>query len=136
MIGMHYKWSKLLLLIIISIINVVSVSGQETQEKSILFSGIVFSSVSLTVPLAQVNIIVNKESGSSSNDKGEFTIKVAPNDTLVFSHIGYHSTTVFIPDSITKGKLIARIFLVSDTVDLEQVVINSLKDMKTLRIHF
>jgi len=110
--------------------------GQNDVLEKTLFSGVVFSSEALTFPLSQVNIVVNNEVGTSSNDKGGFSINVAANDTLRFSHIGFHPTTIFIPDSVQGGKLIARIFLVSDTVNIDLVVVTSLQDYSDFKKSF
>ena len=130
------KQLKFTILLVFSVINISILIGQQSEESPVSFSGIVFNSDSLNVPLGQVNIIVNKKKGTSSNAQGEFSINVSANDTIVFSHIGYYPTTVFIPDSIREGKLVAKLFLVSDTVDLEQVVINLLNEYENFKKSF
>jgi len=127
---------KIALIIAIGIISLTPSFGQDNVVERTLFSGVVYSSDALTDPLGQVNIVVNSETGTNSNDKGVFSIYVSANDTLVFSHIGYHSTTIVIPDSVSGGKLIARIFLVSATVDIDQVVVTSLQDYSEFKKSF
>ena len=127
---------KTALLLAVGVLSLTSSFGQDNKLEKTLFSGIVFSSEALTDPLGQVNIVVNNEKGTNSDDKGTFSIRVYANDTLRFSHIGYHSTTIFIPDSVQGGKLIARIFLVSDTVNIEQVVVTSLQDYSDFKDSF
>ena len=64
---------------------------------SILFSSFLFSQISGTVqdqsngdPLQGVNVTA-EESGTATNESGEFSIDVPPGTELEFSHIGYHS---------------------------------------------
>ena len=110
--------------------------AQENESDSTLFSGVVFSSENLTNPLSKVSILVNSKSSTSSNDNGEFSVDVVANDTLKFTHIGYHPTTVVVPDSVKGGKLIARIFLINDTVDIQQVVVKSMQDYTAFKSSF
>lgn len=121
---------------IVVLISLIPSFGQNNENDNTIFTGIVFSSEALTTPLSQVNIVVNKIRGTSSDNNGAFSVNVVANDTLVFSHIGYHSTMVFIPDSVKGGKLIARIFLVSDTVNIKQVVVTSHQDYSEFRESF
>ena len=50
-------------------------------------------------------------------------VKVGPNDTLTFSHVGFHSITITIPDSIKAGSLVAKLFLINDTI-YRNIVLN------------
>lgn len=127
---------KAALFFIAGIISLSSVSAQDNNDDKTLFSGVVFSSEALTSPLAQVNIVVNSVRGTNSDDNGAFSVNVNANDTLKFTHIGYHPTTVVIPDSVKGGKLIARIFLVSDTVNIKQVVVTSMQDYSEFKDSF
>jgi len=127
---------KSMLLIALGIICLTPSFGQDNKLVKTLFSGIVYSSEALTNPLSQVNIVVNSETGTNSNGQGAFSIHVDAKDTLVFSHVGFHSTTIFIPDSVQGGKLIARIFLVSDTVNIDQLVVTSHQDYAEFKDSF
>ncbi|MFH7002894.1 carboxypeptidase-like regulatory domain-containing protein [Flavobacterium bizetiae] len=85
------KFAKLLLLFLITF-NVFA------QEKTI-FGEIKDSENNST--LEYVNIgIVNKNTGTVSNSKGIFSLKlndkVSLNDTIVFSHVGYESTKIIV----------------------------------------
>tara|TARA_B100000809_G_scaffold252631_1_gene287553 strand:- start:4052 stop:4768 length:717 start_codon:yes stop_codon:yes gene_type:complete len=124
------------LFVLFTVVCFSAIYGQNNNDDKALFSGVVFSSEALTDPLSQVNVLVNNSRGTNSDDKGFFSIYLDANDTLVFSHVGYHSTTIFIPDSIKGGKLIARIFLVSDTVNIEQVVVTSRQDYTDFKKSF
>jgi hypothetical protein len=128
----HFK--LLLLTILFSFFN--ETFGQLGDSTKFSFSGIIYNSDELKNPLGKVNISKTNLLGTSSNVVGEFFIDVKPNDTLVFSHIGFHPITLTIPDSLTSGSLVAKLFLVSDTVSLEQVYISSLQDFNSFKNQF
>ncbi len=117
-------------------LTISSVLGQENKEKRIVFSGVVYDSDSLVRSLGQVNIMTLEHLGTTTNYKGEFTLDVIPNDTLKFSHIGFHTMSVYIPSSIKDGKLVTKLFLVSDTLNFEEVVISSMKDFEYFKEMF
>ncbi|MDB4533474.1 carboxypeptidase-like regulatory domain-containing protein [Vicingaceae bacterium] len=128
----HFK--LLLLTILFSFFN--ETFGQLGDSTKFSFSGIIYNSDELKTPLGKVNISKTNLLGTSSNVVGEFFIDVKPNDTLIFSHIGFHPITLTIPDSLTSGSLVAKLFLVSDTVSLEQVYISSLQDFNSFKNQF
>ncbi|PCI93442.1 MAG: hypothetical protein COB15_16365 [Flavobacteriales bacterium] len=125
-----------LIIFVVGMMFATTVFGQENEEKRIVFSGIVYDSDSLIRPLGQVNIITLQHTGTSTNYKGEFTLNVIPNDTLKVSHIGFHTMSIYIPSTVKDGKLVAKLFLVSDTLNFEEVVISSLKDFEYFRKMF
>ena len=43
-------------------------------------------------PLSSVNV-VSSEKGISTDDKGAFSIEVTTNEPLIFSHVGYETTS-------------------------------------------
>ena len=64
-----------------------------TAFSQVRISGLVVDSLSFK-PLPNVHIKVrNKTGGTTSDDKGFFSIQVIPFDTLLFSAIGYHTLT-------------------------------------------
>jgi len=72
----------------------------------------------------KVNII-NKSSnfGTVSDFDGSFSLKVAKNDTIEFSCIGYKSFSYIIPDSIGGNDYRVLIYMVEDTVYLKEAII-------------
>ena len=124
------------IILLIGLVYFDVVSAQFGDSTKISFSGIIYDSQALKTPLSQVNIFKTNLLGTSSSLDGNFFIDVKANDTLTFSHVGFHSITITIPDSLTSGSLVAKLFLVSDTISLEQVYISSLKDFDNFKSQF
>ncbi|MDA3822422.1 MAG: hypothetical protein PF450_07435, partial [Bacteroidales bacterium] len=84
------------------------------KEELIQFSGIIRNLEHY--PLGHVNIVIlNRERGTTADSRGIFSFVVHPNDTVLFSHIGYKPTIHVIPDSLDTDQYPSDIFLVSDT---------------------
>jgi hypothetical protein len=112
------------------------VFAQLGDRVNVSFSGIIYNSQALKKPLGQVNISKTNLLGTSSNSVGEFFMDVKANDTITFSHVGFHPITITIPDSLKQGELIAKLFLVNDTISLEQVYVASLRDFNSFKKQF
>lgn len=84
----HNKTTKLLLLLIFLI-------GSTTfWAQNHVVKGIVLNDAT-DAPLENVNIVnLNQVKGSITNEKGEFAIAAAVNDTLYFSYLGFKSIRV------------------------------------------
>lgn len=113
------KITFLFLLIFISLTNSFAQDTNPMNDE-LLFEGVVYNSDSLQQPLQGVNLIVNNSKGIATNIKGIFSIKVSANDSIKFTHVGFHSFVIYIPDSVKTGKFTASFFMVSDTIKLEQ----------------
>jgi len=75
-------------------------------------------------PLSNVNIVIlNRERGTTGDRRGIFSFVVQPNDTVLFSHMGYKPTIHIIPDTLEVQHYPSDIFLVSDTFKLAEVKI-------------
>jgi hypothetical protein len=71
---------------IIFLALIMPAAAVEAQEQ---FTGIVVDSASLTA-LPRVNVqIKHRPTGTSTDDKGFFSIRALPSDTLIFSLVGY-----------------------------------------------
>lgn len=122
MVGLH----RALIIIIFASLSSVSVSGQflslGNQEELIQFSGIIRNLEHYSV--GHVNIVIlNRNRGTTADGRGIFSFVVHPNDTVLFSHIGYKPTIHVIPDSLDTDQYPSDIFLVSDTFQLAEVKI-------------
>ena len=127
---------KCLIIPLFLIIGIASLYAQNTDSNKVSFSGIIYNSDALKSPLGQVSISKSSLLGTSSNSLGEFFMNVKANDTLIFSHVGFHPITITIPDSLKRGNLVAKLFLVNDTISLEQVYISSLQDFNSFKNQF
>jgi len=70
--------------------------------------------------------ILNKVKGTTSNDKGDFVINVAVNDTLYISFLGYKSTKVLVTNDMVKYQGL-KIGMTELAYALEEVVVTPYK---------
>lgn len=96
--------------------------AQDTTKtvNPIKFKGIIFDSDSFSIPLKGVNATINNQKGFSTDQDGNFSIAVFPNDTINFTYVGYHPLKIYIPDTLKGGSLSAKFFMVSDTINLAE----------------
>lgn len=109
---------KTLLLFVITLISVASIA----QEDESIIKGIVMNDAN-NVALENVNIVnLNQVIGSISNEKGEFAIRAAVNDTLYFSYLGFKSLRVRVTnDWLRFGEI--KIKMTELGIALEEVVV-------------
>ncbi|HLV92065.1 MAG TPA: carboxypeptidase-like regulatory domain-containing protein [Aequorivita sp.] len=109
---------KTLLLFVITLISVASIA----QEDESIIKGIVMNDAN-DVALENVNIVnLNQVIGSISNEKGEFAIRAAVNDTLYFSYLGFKSLRVRVTnDWLRFGEI--KIKMTELGIALEEVVV-------------
>ncbi|MCB4808765.1 carboxypeptidase-like regulatory domain-containing protein [Tamlana sp. 62-3] len=87
--------------------------------------GVVINSADGT-PLESVNIVnLNQVKGTTTNNKGEFTISAVANDTLHFSYLGFKSIKVRVTNDWLKFGS-SEIALTELALALEEVVVNQL----------
>lgn len=112
---------KLFLLVSFCITSLFGVAQEETFVKGIVIS------TSTDSPLEGVNIVnLNQVVGTSTDDKGAFTIKAKANDTLHFSYLGYKSIKVRVTNDWLKfGE--TQISMTELALALEEVVVRQLK---------
>lgn len=89
-------------------------------QNDTLIKGTVRIQTSEGLELATGVSILEKGStkGTSTNDKGEFSITVSPNSTLVFSRVGYKTV-----EQRVKGAVFSNIILFEDKNELDEVII-------------
>ncbi len=90
------------------------------EEELVQFSGIVRDLQNQTLPHVNI-IILNERRGTTSDRRGMFSFVVRPNDTILFSHLGFKGTIHVIPDSLGGQQYPADIYMVSDTFQLAEV---------------
>lgn len=79
-------------------------------------------------PLESVNIVnLNQVIGTTTDSKGEFTIKAKANDTLHLSYLGYKSLKVRVTNDWLNFKSIAKIEMTELALALEEVVVSELR---------
>ncbi|NND80587.1 MAG: carboxypeptidase-like regulatory domain-containing protein, partial [Maribacter sp.] len=96
--------------------------SQETQEETQIFSAVVVNAQS-DRPLESVHIVnLNKVLGTITNQKGEFSISAAVNDTLYFSYLGFKSQKIRVTNDMFKFKD-TKIALTELAYALEEVIV-------------
>lgn len=96
--------------------------AQETQEETQIFSAIVLNAQS-DRPLESVHIVnLNKVLGTITNNKGEFSISAAVNDTIYFSYLGFKSQKIRVTNDMFKFKD-TKIALTELAYALEEVIV-------------
>lgn len=97
-------------------------TSQETQEETQIFSAIVVNAQS-DRPLESVHIVnLNKVLGTITNNKGEFSISAAVNDTIYFSYLGFKSQKIRVTNDMFKFKD-TEIALTELAYALEEVIV-------------
>jgi hypothetical protein len=116
------KKYSIILIIFFLLIN--SLSGQvlKDTDSRILFHGLVMDAVTLD-PLQGSQIMINGSFTSLSDNEGKFAFYINRRDTVVFSMLGYKSAVFNISDTLTAREFIAGVYLHTDTLAIEEVVI-------------
>lgn len=112
------------LVLLLSLITFYSGSGQvgETTDPGILFNGIVRDATTL-LPLTGAQIAINGSYRSVSDEEGTFSFRVRTNDTVLFSLLGYKSALFHISDTLSGKEFAAGVFMTTDTISIETVII-------------
>lgn len=99
----------------------VSVLAQEKDDKLIQFSGVVVSADSLNpVPFATI-LVKNTSRGTTSDYYGYFSFVAKPNDTLIFSSVGYKKSQFIVFDSLSEDRYSLIQSMEKDTIELDAV---------------
>ncbi len=96
--------------------------AQRAERPLIQFSGIVYNSDNGSiVPYVTVtNLSTGREVGIADY-KGYFSFVAHEQDSLKFTSVGYHPTTVVVPKDVTKKSLIVEILMRAQVVNLPMV---------------
>jgi len=95
----------------------------QTDERKILLTGVVVTGENLT-PLPYTNIIIiNENTGTTTNEKGYFSFKANKNDTIIFSSVGFKDGRYVIPENLTGSHYSIVQIMTNDTVYLRETII-------------
>jgi len=116
---MNYaKYTTVLLILLF-----VNVFVTNAQNESVLLTGIVATGDNLN-PLPNTNIlVVNRNVGTASDEKGYFSFMAQFNDTIVFSAIGFKDGVYIVPDSLNENHYSIVQIMTNDTVYLQETII-------------
>lgn len=74
------------------------------------------------IPHAHI-LIKGRNQVTAANEEGFFVIPVLPNDTIVFSHLGFEEETLWVPDTLKDNAYLSYVMLKQDTNILETIVL-------------
>lgn len=95
---------------------------KENTGLRILFRGQVMDASSLS-PIANSQILINRTFSSVSSNDGTFSFFVNRKDTVLFKHLGYKLSILYVSDTLSGSEFIAGIFMNSDTLSISEVII-------------
>lgn len=105
-------------------------------QEPLVFKAQLLTSDSL-LPMANVHIISKQlRRGTISNPEGFFKIWSQPNDSLLFTSVGFERRILHLTDSILQKGESAIILLNKDTVNIQEVVVRSFYDWPTFKYLF
>mgnify|MGYP006072788335 FL=1 len=97
--------------------------AQEESNNLIQFSGVVVTMDSLSpVPFATI-MVKNTSRGTTSDYYGYFSFVAQPNDTLIFSSIGFKDSDFIVPNELEGNRYSLIHSMLRDTVELDEVEI-------------
>lgn len=105
------------------------------HEKLIQLSGVIRNEYFQPVQFAHI-VIHNKNRGTISDLRGMFSFVVEPYDTVLFTAIGFKRVALVIPDTLTRYHLPVDIYMETDTVWIEEVIILPWKTYEEFREAF
>jgi len=117
------KERQLILLLIFTFSSLLCSSQVKGKiEGAILFHGLIMDA-GTELPLANSQIFINKAFTSISDNEGKFAFYVNRNDTVTFMTLGYRPAIMTVSDTLRGREFITGIFMVTDTVNIPEVVI-------------
>jgi hypothetical protein len=122
-----------LLIIIISLL--ICSLAQSQPEKLIQLSGVVKNEYLQPIQFAHI-VIKNKNRGTISDMRGMFSFVVEPKDTVLFTAVGFKRVALVIPDTLTRYHLPVDIYMETDTIWIEEVIILPWKTYEEFREAF
>jgi len=111
--------------------------GQEVSSDALfLLTGIVYDADSLK-PLPNVHL-VNQQArrGTTSNERGEFAIALAPFDTLLITIVGYADLQFFMEPDAQPGQYMVQAFMEVDTFSLREFTVTGHQQWQDFKNEF
>lgn len=103
----------------------------QQPESRILLTGVVLSGDPL-VGVANTNIIVvNKNSGTASDENGFFSFYTEASDTILFSVVGFKDGQYVVPSDFDRNHYSIVQIMTNDTIWLQETIIMPWKDYDT-----
>jgi hypothetical protein len=113
---------KRLFFILFTLITVSAFAQQKPEQPLVQFSGVVLNGDSTSiVPYVSITNVNNPKQSNLANYKGYFSFVAHERDTLIFTSIGYASTTVVIPANLKDKSYTIEVRLRAQSVHLPVV---------------
>jgi hypothetical protein len=109
-------------IVIICLFISVSLSGYSQKQDLIQLSGVIRNEYLQPLQFTHI-LITNQNRGTISDLKGMFSFIVEPHDTILFSSVGYKKVGLIIPDTLKTFHLEVDIYMETDTIMIEEVII-------------
>jgi hypothetical protein len=103
-------------------VSAARVSAQEEDKRFIQIDGLTADDKGYIVPDVSI-YSKHLRRGAASDHRGIFSIISMPGDTVFFSAIGYKSTILTIPPSISGNHFITDVIMVTDTIMIGEVLV-------------
>lgn len=114
---------RISLVLFFTVFGTVWLCGQNVVlSDSVLFSGVVFDATNSNV-MPDVTCVYGSHRVTISDDRGCFCLKIARDDSVRFTFVGYKPCTVSLPDTLIGDHYMLGIFLSPDTLQLSEVLI-------------
>jgi hypothetical protein len=104
------------------LVTVIYGQDQNDRGASLLFHGIVLDSRDESA-LPSAQIFVNRSFSSVSDEAGKFSFFAHRKDTVVFRLLGFKTAAIVVSDTLRGKDYVAGIYMSTDTVAIEEVVI-------------
>ena len=99
--------------------------GQDMPNKnlkSVFITGITYDGKTLE-PLSNTNFRISNKNSFATNESGRFSFFGSPNDSVVFTYMGYMPTMLVIPDTLKSQEYVVGVFMQERTVKLAEIII-------------
>jgi hypothetical protein len=108
-------------LIILLTFSTSIVYNQTVVNSSFTLSGAIVNGKN-NKPLVGANLLSNRNLGTKTNEIGEFSINIYPNDTIKVSYIGFKTINYIVPYK-KDGKYLIKFKMYRDSVSLSEIII-------------
>jgi len=113
---------KLLVISLVLICAILRISAQNEEKRFIQIDGLTADENGFIVPDVSI-YSKHLKRGAASDHRGIFSIISIPGDTVFFSAIGYKSTLLTVPPSLTGTNFITDVMMVTDTIMIGEVLV-------------
>lgn len=111
-----------LLLLFILFVTFAGVDARDKEKDALQISGYIKDEFNQPLPYSHI-IVLNAGKGGVADRRGRFSFIVYPNDTLIFSSMGYKRQQLVIPDTLNVIHYSVDIHLPVDTFEIKEVTV-------------